>query len=171
MWETESFKNIPEAVRDEEYKLLEQHFSEISKTDISPNNNNNNNNNSNNNNNNNNSSSELTPNQFKNKVVHILDPKRVNNISIMLSRLKCSHADLKKNILAMDEELIGGGEVLVQMVKFLPTAEELDLLRNVADEDKAFLGKPEQYFLEVKVFFLPSRTHVYTYMIAYVLIM
>ncbi len=51
----------------------------------------------------------------------------------------------------MDEQKIDP-LTLEQMIRFLPTKEEEELLRNCPSEELAYLDKPEQYALEVGFF-------------------
>ncbi|EGC35241.1 hypothetical protein DICPUDRAFT_33735 [Dictyostelium purpureum] len=80
-----------------------------------------------------------------NQTISILDPKRSQAISIMLSRFKMSFADLGKAITNLDESKLNL-EDAKSLLKFVPTPEEIELIK---EEDPHSLGKPEQFLLEL----------------------
>jgi hypothetical protein len=84
----------------------------------------------------------------KPNVIHLLDRKRSDNISIVLSHLKMSATEIKYAILDMDEEKIDS-VILDQMIRFMPTKEEEELIRNCPYADQPYLDKPEQYAFEL----------------------
>ncbi|KAK5584691.1 hypothetical protein RB653_006307 [Dictyostelium firmibasis] len=77
--------------------------------------------------------------------ISILDPKRSQAISIMLSRFKMSFADLSKAITNLDESKLNL-EDAKSLLKFVPSAEEIELLK---EEDPSCFGKPEQFLWEL----------------------
>jgi len=80
--------------------------------------------------------------------VTLVDMKKANNCAIMLSRFKCTYADIKKAILSMDESILDY-EKVVKLMEYIPTKEEIDLIMDYP-EDKSRLGKAEQWFYEVR---------------------
>eukprot|EP01113_Clastostelium_recurvatum_P012737 TRINITY_DN1662_c0_g1_i1.p1 TRINITY_DN1662_c0_g1~~TRINITY_DN1662_c0_g1_i1.p1 ORF type:complete len:1111 (-),score=430.35 TRINITY_DN1662_c0_g1_i1:87-3266(-) len=87
--------------------------------------------------------------------VTIIDPKRAQNVGIMLSRFKCSIKDISQALLTLDVSLLDL-ETVTQLVKYIPQQEELDAITafvkeqgEKSDEEKATLGKPELFFLEL----------------------
>eukprot|EP01097_Dermamoeba_algensis_P009101 TRINITY_DN6286_c0_g2_i1.p1 TRINITY_DN6286_c0_g2~~TRINITY_DN6286_c0_g2_i1.p1 ORF type:complete len:147 (+),score=34.80 TRINITY_DN6286_c0_g2_i1:211-651(+) len=84
----------------------------------------------------------------KPKVVSLLDTKRSNNISIMLSRFKeVSHEEIKNAIMSLNEYMLSVDNILA-LKQFSPTAEEIDSLRNYTGE-KELLGVPEKFLLHM----------------------
>ncbi|KAF2076332.1 hypothetical protein CYY_002388 [Polysphondylium violaceum] len=79
------------------------------------------------------------------QTISILDIKRSQAISIMLSRFKISFADLTKAISNFDETKLSL-EDAKSLLKFVPTPEEIELLK---EEDISQLGKPEQFLYEL----------------------
>ncbi|EFA77748.1 actin binding protein [Heterostelium album PN500] len=79
------------------------------------------------------------------QAISILDIKRSQAISIMLSRFKMPLADLAKAINQLDETRLTL-EDAKSLSKFTPTPEEVELLR---EEDFSSLGKPEQFLYEM----------------------
>ncbi|KYR02587.1 actin binding protein [Tieghemostelium lacteum] len=75
----------------------------------------------------------------------ILDIKRSQAISIMLSRFKMSFSDLSKAISNLDDTKISL-EDAKSLLKFVPTPEEIEILK---DEDITQYGKPEQFLWEL----------------------
>lgn len=83
----------------------------------------------------------------KPEVVHVIDLRRVNNTEIMLTKVKMPLPDMMAAALALDESVLDGDQV-ENLIKFCPTKEEMDLLKNYPG-DKEKLGKCEQFFLEL----------------------
>jgi len=79
------------------------------------------------------------------QTISILDIKRSQAISIMLSRFKISFSDLSKAISNFDETKITL-EDAKSLLKFVPTPEEIELIK---EEDISMLGKPEQFLYEL----------------------
>jgi len=78
----------------------------------------------------------------------LLESKRVNNVSIMLSKFRLKPTEIAAALEGMDTSKLSG-EQLAQMLKLLPTPEEIELLSKVPEQDKPNLGKPESYFLQL----------------------
>ncbi|EGG23416.1 actin binding protein [Cavenderia fasciculata] len=80
----------------------------------------------------------------KQPAISILDTKRSQAISIMLSRFKMPFGDLAKMINNLDAKITL--EDAKSLVKFAPTPEEIEILR---EHDVHSLGKPEQFLYEM----------------------
>jgi len=84
----------------------------------------------------------------KKGAISLLDPKRSNNVSIMLSRFgKTPYADIRKAILQLDEEVLPI-EATAALKQFVPEPEEIELLKEFSG-DVSTLGKPEQFYMEL----------------------
>ena len=80
----------------------------------------------------------------KNAFVTLLDLKRGSNIEIMLSQIKVSLDDIAVAVQTIDDEVLDA-ESVQSMIRFLPTADELALVRSY-EGDEQRLGKAERYF-------------------------
>lgn len=84
----------------------------------------------------------------KQQIIQLLDTKKSNNMSIMLTRFgKISHADIKKAIIELDENVMTPENVNA-LVQFTPTPEEIEMLSSF-EGDKNLLGVPEKFTLEI----------------------
>lgn len=84
----------------------------------------------------------------KAQVITLLDPRRSNNCSIMLSRFgKMPYSDIAKAVKTLDESVLTAENVSA-MKQFVPTSEEIEILKEYTG-DKAQLGKAERYFLQI----------------------
>jgi len=84
----------------------------------------------------------------KKQVITLLDPKRSNNVSIMLSRFgKMPFSEIRKAIMDLDENILPI-ENTAALKQLAPEPEEIESLKEFAG-DKAQLGKAEQFFLEM----------------------
>ncbi|GJV75961.1 formin-like protein 20 [Tanacetum coccineum] len=78
----------------------------------------------------------------KTEKIHLVDLRRANNTEIMLTKVKMPLPDMMAAALAMDESILDADQV-ENLIKFCPTKEEMELLKNYAG-DKEMLGKCEQ---------------------------
>jgi len=84
----------------------------------------------------------------KKGAISLLDPKRSNNVSIMLSRFgKTPYSDIRKAILNLDEEVLPI-DATASLKQFVPEPEEIELLKEFSG-DVSTLAKPEQFFMEL----------------------
>jgi len=80
--------------------------------------------------------------------VSLLDPKRANNIEIMLKALKMNHIEIRDALRNLDSEVLNVDK-LRAMKTNIPTPDELALISNY-DGEPADLGNAEQYFRAIK---------------------
>eukprot|EP00026_Physarum_polycephalum_P007846 Phypoly_transcript_07915.p1 GENE.Phypoly_transcript_07915~~Phypoly_transcript_07915.p1 ORF type:complete len:486 (+),score=132.87 Phypoly_transcript_07915:33-1460(+) len=83
--------------------------------------------------------------------VQLVDPKVGQNLSIWLSRFKCSLADIVNGIKKLDETMFEKDQ-LKGLIPLLPTKEDFLNIQEYIESGKEVsrLGKPEQFFLEVQ---------------------
>ncbi|KAG0461665.1 hypothetical protein HPP92_021962 [Vanilla planifolia] len=97
--------------------------------------------------------------------VQLIDLRRANNCEIMLTKVKIPLTDLLSSVLALDDSVLDVDQV-DNLIKFCPTKEEMDLLKNFGDKES--LGKCEQYFLELmKVPRVESKLRVFSFKIQF----
>ncbi|KAL8217597.1 hypothetical protein R6Q57_020970 [Mikania cordata] len=98
--------------------------------------------------------------------VHLVDLRRANNTEIMLTKVKMPLPDMMAAALAMDESILDGDQI-ENLIKFCPTKEEMELLKNYTG-DKEMLGKCEQFFLElIKVPRVESKLRIFLFKIQF----
>ncbi|KAI8926996.1 formin homology 2 domain-containing protein [Entophlyctis helioformis] len=98
--------------------------------------------------------------------VTVLDPKRSNNVSIMLGRVKVSFTELRDTLIQMQEDKVS--ETLIKQFQVnKPTPEDLELIKEYTGGKEAKvseLGKAEQFLWEMsKVPRLDQRLNVLNY--------
>ncbi|KAL8143948.1 hypothetical protein V2J09_016980 [Rumex salicifolius] len=102
----------------------------------------------------------------KSEVIHLVDLRRANNTEIMLTKVKMPLSDMMIAALALDESVLDADQV-ENLIKFCPTKEEMDLLKNYTG-DMEKLGKCEQFFLELmKVPRVESKLTVFLFKIQF----
>ncbi|KAM0060475.1 putative protein kinase RLK-Pelle-LRR-I-1 family [Helianthus debilis subsp. tardiflorus] len=79
--------------------------------------------------------------------IHLIDLRRANATEIMLKRVMMPLPDMMAAALAMDESILDADQIK-NFIRFCPTKEEMDLLKNYTG-DKKMLGQCEQFFLEL----------------------
>nr|VDD20506.1 unnamed protein product [Brassica rapa] len=93
--------------------------------------------------------------------IQLINLKKASNVEIILWRLKMPLRDIIAAVLAMDESIVDVDQI-VNLIKFCPTKDEMELLMNYSG-DKATLGNCEQYFLELmKVPRVESKLRVFS---------
>ncbi|OMH81925.1 Protein diaphanous-like protein, partial [Zancudomyces culisetae] len=94
------------------------------------------------------------------EAVSILDPKRANNINIMLGRLrKYTFEEIKTALLQLDDSIIGENTIK-QFLIYLPTSEERSLLTNQA-KNNVLMARADQFLYEMmQVYRYDSRLSV-----------
>lgn len=61
------------------------------------------------------------------KNVSVLDPRRAQNVGILLTKFKCTNEELKEAILTMNESVLDL-ETMNQLIKYVPQSEEVCLI-------------------------------------------
>ncbi|KAJ3108390.1 Dishevelled associated activator of morphogenesis 2 [Phlyctochytrium bullatum] len=92
----------------------------------------------------------------KKQAVTLLDPKRQNNCCIMLGRIRFKFSELRDAVLSVNEAVLTE-QIVKQFLGFVPTEEEMGLIRDYLDDGSAGsveekikeLGKAEQFFHEM----------------------
>lgn len=79
--------------------------------------------------------------------VQLVDHRRAYNCEIMLSKVKIPLNELMNSVLALEDSALDADQV-DNLIKFCPTKEEMELLKNYKGE-KDKLGKCEQFFFEL----------------------
>eukprot|EP01088_Endostelium_zonatum_P008450 TRINITY_DN2135_c0_g1_i1.p1 TRINITY_DN2135_c0_g1~~TRINITY_DN2135_c0_g1_i1.p1 ORF type:complete len:977 (-),score=329.46 TRINITY_DN2135_c0_g1_i1:20-2950(-) len=83
----------------------------------------------------------------KKKGHSVLDPRRGQNIAIMLARFKIPYSDIRKAILANDDKLLTADNLSALKV-YIPQPDEIASLQGVA-ENVSELANADKYFLEI----------------------
>ncbi|KAL5278203.1 DAAM2 family protein [Megaselia abdita] len=84
----------------------------------------------------------------KTKVLSVIDGRRAQNCTILLSKLKMSDEDICKTILSMDSNEQLPIDMVEQLLKFTPTAEERALLDEHI-EDIESLARADRFLFEI----------------------
>lgn len=102
----------------------------------------------------------------KQEKIHLVDMRRANNCEIMLTKVKVPLPEVISGVLALDPAVLDADQV-DNLIKFCPTKEEMDMLRNFAG-DKDTLGKCEQFFLEMmRVPRMEAKLRVFSFKILF----
>jgi len=87
-----------------------------------------------------------TEEQVKKQAISVLDPRRAQNVSIMLARFKMSYAELRKAIEQLDESVLTVDN-LTALKQYIPQPDEIASLNEI--EDQSILSAPDKFFLEI----------------------
>lgn len=84
----------------------------------------------------------------KPKVVSVIDGRRAQNCTILLSKLKMSDEDICKVLISMDCNEQLPIDMVEQLLKFTPLAEERALLEEHSDDIES-LGRADRFLFEI----------------------
>ncbi|EJD74101.1 CBR-FHOD-2 protein [Loa loa] len=83
--------------------------------------------------------------------ISIIEPRRAQNCTIMLSKLRLSNKQIKHAILSMDQYGELPRDMIEQMLKFLPTKEEISKVCEIVNKYKTpgVLSVADRFFYEI----------------------
>eukprot|EP00095_Tigriopus_kingsejongensis_P000197 snap_masked-scaffold41_size498431-processed-gene-1.12 protein:Tk00197 transcript:snap_masked-scaffold41_size498431-processed-gene-1.12-mRNA-1 annotation:"disheveled-associated activator of" len=84
----------------------------------------------------------------RNKIISVIDSRRAQNCTILLSKLKLTNEEITKAIMSMDSREHFPADMVEQMLKFTPTPEERALLDEHADEID-HLARADRFLFEL----------------------
>ena len=82
------------------------------------------------------------------KELSMIDGRRAQNCTILLSKMKMSDSQIHKVILTMDRENKLNKDILEQMLKYVPTSSERELLESHVSEKEKF-ARADKFLLEM----------------------
>ncbi|XP_046849776.1 disheveled-associated activator of morphogenesis 1-like isoform X2 [Xenia sp. Carnegie-2017] len=86
--------------------------------------------------------------QTKSKELSLIDSRKAQNCQILLSKLKTSNEQLAQAVLTMDKDGELSVEMLEQLLKFVPTPQEKNLLNDHSKEKEQF-AKADRFLYEM----------------------
>lgn len=84
----------------------------------------------------------------KTKELSVIDGRRAQNCTILLSKLKMSNEEIKAAVLNMDEHEELPKDMLEQLLKYVPTSEEMQLLNEFEGETEN-LARADRFLFEM----------------------
>ncbi|XP_060571050.1 disheveled-associated activator of morphogenesis 1-like [Ruditapes philippinarum] len=84
----------------------------------------------------------------KTKELSVIDGRRAQNCTILLSKLKVSNEEIKTAVLNMDEHEDIPKDMLEQLLKYVPTSEEMQLLTELGGETEN-LARADRFLFEM----------------------
>ena len=85
---------------------------------------------------------------LRTRVISVIDSRRAQNCTILLSKLKMTNEEITKAIMSMDARDVFPVDMVEQMLKFTPTPEERALLDEHADEME-HLARADRFLFEL----------------------
>lgn len=82
------------------------------------------------------------------KVLSVIDGRRAQNCTILLSKLKMSDEDISKTILSMDHKEQLPLDMVEQLLKFTPSSEEATLLEEHSNDIDS-LARADRFLYEI----------------------
>lgn len=82
------------------------------------------------------------------KELSVIDGRRAQNCTILLSKMKMSDSQIRKVILSMDREDKLNKDIVEQMLKYVPTSSEKEMLENHLSEKEKF-ARADKFMLEM----------------------
>ena len=79
--------------------------------------------------------------------ITVIDPKKSNNVTIMLSRFKMPFSEIKKAIISVNLEVLNL-EKLMLIEPFLPSSEDINAIKSFTGEQE-LLAKGDRFFMEI----------------------
>uniref|UniRef100_A0A158R3X5 GBD/FH3 domain-containing protein n=1 Tax=Syphacia muris TaxID=451379 RepID=A0A158R3X5_9BILA len=96
--------------------------------------------------------SETLKRRFRNDTtISVIESRRAQNCTIMLSKLRLSNKQIKRAVLSMDEYGELPRDMIEQMLKFLPTKEEVQQIQSVVEKYKTptVLAVADRFLFEI----------------------
>ena len=81
------------------------------------------------------------------KELSVIDGRRAQNLNILLSRYKLSEKGIKEMVLSMDKEGKLDKDMIEQLLKYVPTVAEKEMLESHAREEVANFARAARFML------------------------
>lgn len=82
------------------------------------------------------------------KELSMIDGRRAQNCTILLSKMKMSEKEIRKVILTMDRDNKLSKDIVEQMLKYVPTSSERELLESHVSERETF-ARADKFMFEM----------------------
>ena len=82
------------------------------------------------------------------KELTVIDGRRAQNCTIVLSKLKMTDVEIRQAVLSMDSKDQLNKDMLEQLLKFVPTSTEVELLESHIAEEETF-ARADHFLLEM----------------------
>lgn len=97
----------------------------------------------------------------KSKVVSVIDGRRAQNCTILLSKLKMSDEDIARVILDMDTKGVFPLDMVEQLLKYTPGPDEAALLEEHS-YDLDSLARADRFLYEISKFVIEKKNNITT---------